>query len=163
MGWFDIAILVVILISCLISLVRGFVKESLSLATWLAAGFIALRYHPVMAGLLAPYIESPTIGLAVAFAALFILTLIVGAIINYMISQLVNKTGLSGTDKMLGMVFGAARGVLIVAMVVLFAGLTPIPSESWWQESMMVDHFMKVAVWIQGQLPVDVASRFSFQ
>jgi membrane protein required for colicin V production len=162
MGWFDIAILVVILISCLISLVRGFVKESLSLATWLVAGFIALRYHTVMAGMLAPYIESPTIGLAAAFATLFILTLIVGAIINYMVSQLVSKTGLSGTDKMLGMVFGAARGVLIVAMVVLFAGLTPIPSESWWQESIMVEHFMKVAVWIQNLLPTDVASRFNF-
>lgn len=162
MGWFDIAILVVILISCLISLVRGFVKESISLATWLVAGFIALKYHPAMSQLLAPYIESPTIGLAVAFAVLFILTLIVGAIVNYMISQLVSKTGLSGTDKMLGMLFGAARGVLIVSMVVLFAGLTPIPSESWWQESMMVEHFMKVAIWIKEILPTDIASRFSF-
>jgi membrane protein required for colicin V production len=162
MGWFDIAILVVILISCLISLVRGFVKESISLATWLVAGFIALRYHPAMSELLAPYIESPTIGLAVAFAILFILTLIVGAIINYMVSQLVTKTGLSGTDKMLGMIFGAARGVLIVAMIVLFAGLTPIPSETWWQESMMVDHFMKVAIWIKDILPTDIASHFSF-
>jgi membrane protein required for colicin V production len=162
MGWFDIAILAIILISCLISLVRGFVKESISLATWLVAGFIALKYHPAMSELLAPYIESPTIGLAVAFAALFILTLIVGAIINYMVSQLVTKTGLSGTDKMLGMIFGAARGVLIVAMIVLFAGLTPIPSESWWQESMMVEHFMKVAIWIKDILPSDIASRFSF-
>jgi membrane protein required for colicin V production len=162
MGWFDIAILVVILISCLISLVRGFVKESISLATWLVAGFIALRYHPALAELLVPYIESPTIGLAVAFATLFILTLIVGAIINYMVSQLVSKTGLSGTDKMLGMVFGAARGIIIVSMIVLFAGLTPIPSESWWQESMMVEHFMKVAVWIKDILPTEVASSFSF-
>ncbi len=162
MGWFDIAILVVILISCLISLVRGFVKESISLATWLVAGFIALRYHPALAEIFAPYIESPTISLAAAFGALFILTLIVGAIINYMVSQLVSKTGLSGTDKMLGMIFGAARGVLIVAMIVLFAGLTPIPTESWWQESMMVDHFMKVAVWIKDFLPAEVASRFSF-
>ena len=162
MGWLDISILVVILISCLISLVRGFVKESISLATWLVAGFIALRYHPVLAEIFTPYIESPTISLAAAFAALFILTLIVGAIINYMVSQLVNKTGLSGTDKMLGMVFGAARGVLIVSMIVLFAGLTPIPSENWWQESIMVDQFMKVAVWIKDLLPADIASSFSF-
>ena len=79
-----------------------------------------------------------------------------------MISQIVDKTGLSGTDKTLGVVFGAARGVLIVSMIVLFAGLTPMPSESWWQESILVDHFMRVALWIKDLLPDDVAGRFSF-
>ena len=162
MAWFDIAILLVILVSTLISLVRGFVKESISLATWLIAGFIALSYYLVLAELLVPYIESPTLSQAAAFAVLFISTLIVGAIINYMVSQLVSKTGLSGTDKMLGLVFGAARGILIVAMIVLFAGLTPMPSESWWQESIMVEHFMKVALWIKDLLPAEIADRFIF-
>lgn len=162
MAWFDIAILVVILVSTLISLVRGFVKESISLATWLIAGFIALSYYLVLAQLLIPYIDSPTLSQAAAFAVLFISTLIVGAIINYMVSQLVTKTGLSGTDKMLGLIFGAARGILIVAMIVLFAGLTPMPSESWWQESMMVEYFMKVALWIKDLLPADIADRFIF-
>ena len=162
MSWFDIAILAVILISTLISLVRGFVKESISLTTWVLAGFIALSYYLVLADLLKPYIESPTIAQVAGFSVLFLSTLIVGAIINYMVSQLVNKTGLSGTDKTLGLVFGAARGVLIVAMIVLFAGLTPMPSESWWQESLMVEHFLKVALWIKDFMPQDVASRFTF-
>jgi membrane protein required for colicin V production len=156
MSWIDLVILGVILLSSLISLVRGFVKESISLATWLLAGFVALSYHQVLAEMLAPYIESPTIGLVVAFGILFLSTLIVGAIINFMISQLVNKTGLSGTDKTLGVIFGAARGVLIVAMVVLFAGLTPIPSEPWWQESMMIEHFSGIADWIRNLLPEDI-------
>ncbi len=162
MAWFDIAILAVILVSTLISLVRGFVKESISLATWLAAGFIAMSYYLVLADYLKPYIESPTISQAAAFGALFIATLIVGAIINFMISQLVSKTGLSGTDKLLGMIFGAARGVLIVAMIVLFAGLTPMPQESWWQQSQLVDYFQQVAQWIQQYMPQDLASRFKF-
>lgn len=162
MSWFDIAILAVILISTLISLVRGFVKESISLTTWILAGFIALSYYLVLADLLQPYIESPTIAQVAGFSVLFLSTLIVGAIINYMVSQLVTKTGLSGTDKTLGLVFGAARGVLIVAMIVLFAGLTPMPSESWWQESLMVEHFLKVAIWIKDFMPQDVASRFTF-
>ncbi len=162
MGWFDIIILVVILISALISLVRGFVKESISLATWLAAGFLALSYYLVLSDILNSYIESPTISQAVAFAILFITTLIVGAIINFMISQVVDKTGLSGTDKTLGVIFGAARGVLIVSMIVLFAGLTPMPSESWWKESMLVEHFMGIALWIKDLMPADVAGRFTF-
>ena len=162
MSWFDIAILAVIVLSSLISLVRGFVKESISLATWLAAGFIALTYYLVLTDLLLPYIESPTLSQVAAFAILFLATLVVGAIINFMVSQLVSKTGLSGTDKMLGVIFGAARGVLIISMIVLFAGLTPMPSENWWQESVLVDHFMKVAVWIKDFMPQDVAGRFSF-
>lgn len=162
MAWFDIAIIGVILLSTLISLIRGFVKESISLATWLAAGFIAMSYYLVLAEMLQPYIESPTISQAAAFGALFIATLIVGAIINYIVSQLVSKTGLSGTDKLLGMIFGAARGVLIVSMIVLFAGLTPMPQESWWQQSQLVDQFQEIAVWIQQYMPSDLASRFKF-
>lgn len=162
MSWFDFAILAVILLSALISLVRGFVKESISLATWLIAGFIALTYYLVLSELFIPYIDSPTISQVAAFSILFLATLIVGAIINYMVSQLVSKTGLSGTDKTLGVVFGAARGILIIAMIVLFAGLTPMPSESWWQESLMVEHFLNVALWIKDFMPQDVASRFTF-
>ncbi len=162
MAWFDIAILAVILVSTLISLIRGFVKESISLATWLIAGFIAMSYYLVLSDLLLPYIESPTISQAASFAILFITTLIVGAIINYMISQLVSKTGLSGTDKLLGMIFGAARGVLIISMIVLFAGLTPMPSEAWWQESNLVEHFKEIAIWIQQWMPQDIAGRFKF-
>jgi membrane protein required for colicin V production len=74
---------------------------------------------------------------------------------------MVSKTGLSGTDKSLGVVFGAARGVLIVTMVVLLAQLTPMPAESWWQESRMVEYFVNLAVWIKEIVPKDIASRFS--
>jgi membrane protein required for colicin V production len=73
----------------------------------------------------------------------------------------VPKTGLSGTDKSLGVVFGAARGIIIVIMLVLLAGLTPMPSESWWKESTMVEYFASMASWIKDILPDDVASRFS--
>lgn len=162
MHWVDLVILAVIALSALISLVRGFVKESISLGTWVIAGLIAITYFRTLSIYLEPYIESPTLSLAVAFAVLFVATLIVGAIINFMVSQMVSKTGLSGTDKMLGVVFGAARGVLIVAMVVLFAGLTPMPQESWWQSSALIPYFQNIAAMIQQWMPEDIASRFAF-
>ena len=161
MSWVDLIIIAVIIISALISLVRGFVKESLSLASWILAGFIALRYFTPMADLLEPYIESPTIRTGSGFAILFVSSLIVGAIINFMASQLVTKTGLTGTDKSLGVVFGGARGVLIVTMLVLLAGLTPMPTEPWWNDSAMIEYFSGMANWIKDVLPQDVASRFS--
>ena len=161
MSWVDLIIIAVVVVSALISLVRGFVKESISLASWVLAGFIALRYFTPLSELLEPYIESPTIRTGSGFAILFVCSLIVGAIINFMASQLVTKTGLSGTDKSLGVVFGAARGILIVIILVLLAGLTPMPSESWWKESTMIEYFASMASWIKDILPDDIAGRFS--
>jgi membrane protein required for colicin V production len=96
------------------------------------------------------------------FAVIFIFTLVVGAIINFIMSQLVSKTGLSGTDKALGVVFGAARGVLIVTMVVLLASLTPMPEASWWQDSASVGFFQQLAEWLKGIIPADAVDKFSF-
>ncbi len=160
MSWFDLVIVAIIVISALISLIRGFVKESISLASWVVAGFIAFRYFTPMASLLEPFVESPTIQTGIAFSILFVCSLIVGATVNFMASNLVTKTGLSGTDKSLGVVFGAARGVLIVTMLVLLAGLTPMPNEAWWQDSATVEYFADIAIWIKELLPQEVAGQF---
>ena len=160
MSWLDLVIIGIILISALISLVRGFVKESISLVSWILAGFIAFIYFSALAELLLPYVESPTVRTGVAFSVLFVSTLIVGAIINFMASQMVSKTGLSGTDKTLGMVFGAARGVLIVTLIVLLASLTPMPEETWWQDAGTIKYFSQLANWLKEVLPQDISSRF---
>lgn len=161
MSWLDLVIIGIILVSTLISLVRGFVKESISLVSWILAGFIAFRYFSALSELLLPYLESPTLRTGIAFSVLFVCTLIVGAIVNFMASQMVSKTGLSGTDKTLGMVFGAARGILIVTLIVLLAGLTPMPEEVWWQEAMLIEYFTTMANWLKDILPQDIAGRFA--
>jgi len=162
MSWLDLVILGIIALSALISLIRGFVKESISLLSWIAAGIVAFRYFSAMAELLEPYLADPTIRSMAAFAVLFISTLIIGAIINFIMSQLVSKTGLSGTDKALGVVFGGARGVLIVIMIVLLASLTPMPEAQWWQDSAMVGFFQQLAEWVKGIIPADAVESFSF-
>jgi len=162
MAWIDLVIIGVIALSALISLIRGFVKESISLVTWVVAGLLALRYYAPMADLLEPFINSITLRQWVGGGILFVVTLIVGAIVNFIVSQLVSKTGLSGTDKALGVVFGAARGVLIVTMVVLLASLTPMPEASWWQESSTIEFFQQLAEWIKGVIPADAVGQFNF-
>ncbi|MDH3635454.1 MAG: CvpA family protein [Gammaproteobacteria bacterium] len=162
MSWLDIIIIGVIALSALISLIRGFVKESISLISWIVAGIIAFRYFSPMAGLLEPYVTSPTVRGIAGFAILFISTLVIGAIVNFIMSQLVSKTGLSGTDKALGVVFGGARGVLIVTMIVLLASLTPMPEAQWWQDSAMVGFFQPLAEWLKGIIPADAVESFSF-
>ncbi len=144
MNWIDFVILGVIGFSALISLVRGFVKEALSLIIWCAAFFIASHYYLRLAQFFTN-IENEMVRNGAAIGALFIATLVVGAVVNYVIAQLVKKTGLSGTDRVLGVVFGALRGILIVAAVLFFMdAFTAFPNSLWWKDSQLIPEFSHI-------------------
>ncbi|HDY84640.1 hypothetical protein LCGC14_0604940 [marine sediment metagenome] len=162
MVWVDYLIIGIIFVSSGISIVRGFIKEVLSLVSWALSFWVALTFHPQLAGLLVDYIATPSIRLFTAFFALFVVTLILSALVNSMISSLVEKTGLTGTDRSLGIIFGLVRGVAIVTLLVLIAGATPMPEDNWWQSSLLLEHFQKMAVWLQALLPADIAEYIHF-
>lgn len=145
--WVDWAIVAIIAISALISLSRGFVKEALSLLTWIVAGVVAWMFGGSLSEYLSGYIETPSARVIAGCAIMFVATLIVGAMINYLIGELVRVTGLSGTDRFLGMAFGAARGALLVVVAVGLLSLGPVQQDTWWQESRLVPQFLLVADW----------------
>jgi membrane protein required for colicin V production len=147
MNWIDYAILVVILLSAVISLIRGFVKEAISLAIWFSAFFIASQFYADLAVYLTK-LDDLMIRNGVAIAILFVSTLIIGGLINYLISQLVQFTGLTGTDRALGLVFGALRGLLIVSALLFFLDtFTPMSSSDWWQTSLLIPEFSLIIEW----------------
>ena len=161
MNWLDVVILVIICISAVISLFRGFVREAVSLATWIMAFWVAIGFSDKLEPMLS-MIDSPAGRISVAFASLFLLTLIVGALANYLIGQLVQKTGMGGTDRMLGILFGVARGVVLVAVLVLLSGIPNLSREVWWQESLLIGHFQEMAIWMRDFLPENIAKEFVF-
>ena len=147
MNWIDFAIIGIIVLSTLVSLVRGFVKEAISLAVWIAAFFVAKHFYPYLAAYLTNF-QDQIVRNGVAIAILFVLTLILGGLVNYLIGQLVHITGLSGTDRALGAVFGLLRGGLIVSAVLFFLDtFTPVASSQWWQDSLLIPEFSVVIEW----------------
>ena len=147
MVWIDYAIIIIIGLSTLVSLIRGFAKEAMSLVVWFAAFFIASQFYQDLAVYITQ-INDQMLRNGVAVAALFVATLIVGAIVNYLIGQLVSKTGLTGTDRVLGLVFGAIRGALIVSALLFFMdAFTGAPKTDWWQASKLVPEFGTVIQW----------------
>ena len=132
----DIAIATVILLSAAIGMVRGLIKELLSLAAWVLAFVIAIYFSPLVAENLPSGWGSDSVRLIIGFAALFVGTLILAAVVQWLMAQLVASTGLSGTDRFLGFLFGSARGMLI--SVVILMGVREIAADrSWWQESVL--------------------------
>ena len=147
MVWVDYAIIIVIALSTLISLTRGFVREAFSLAIWIAAFFVASWFYQDLAVYFTSFTDT-TVRNGLAALILFVLTLIVGALVNFLLGKLVDGTGLTGTDRVLGLVFGAARGVLIVTLV-LFAvdSFTALSTSDWWQQSQLIPHFAVFVQW----------------
>lgn len=141
-NWADWTIVAIVGVSCVFSLLRGFVKEALSLVGWILAVFVAVAFHERLAEVFARWIETPSLRLLLAFATLFFITLLIGAIINKLVATLIAASGLGGIDRLLGMVFGVARGLLIVlALVILLPMALPVKSDSWWAGSTLIPHF----------------------
>lgn len=161
-NWIDIAILTLVFISSLISLIRGFVREAFSLAVWALAFWISWTFFREVAVHFESMVTTPSVRLGVAFASLMVISLTIGGLVNYLVIRLITSTGLSGSDRFIGMIFGAARGILLVVVLVLVAGLTPLPEDPWWQESVLIPYFQELAIWLLELLPPEVAEKFQF-
>lgn len=162
MNWADIIILSIIGISVIIGLLRGFVREVLSLVAWVAAFWIAFAFTQRASGLLTEHVSIPTARYVIAFVCLLLLALLAIGLINHFIGKLISRGGLGGTDRMLGLVFGVVRGVAIVGILVFLAGLTPVPQDPWWRESVLLGHFESLALIAISFLPPDLVTHFSY-
>ena len=158
LNWLDYSILGIIAVSIVIGLVRGFIREALSIVSWIAAFWVGFTFSGELSSMMKSYITSDQLRIVIAFFILFAIVLILGALVNFILSQFVKKTGLSGTDRMLGLIFGIGRGVLLIAVILLVASATTMPKASWWKESVLLPHFQPVASWLKEFLPETIKS-----
>jgi len=155
MSGIDYVILAVIVVSALIGIWRGFVREALSLLVWVVAFWFAYSWSQSLTFMLVDFIVDPGLRLIVTFVVLFLSVHIVGFVVSRLLSALIKSVGLKGVDRVAGAGFGLVRGIVAIAALVLVAEMTPITQEAMWQQSFMVSMFMDALEWIQLYYPLD--------
>ena len=150
LNWVDWVIIVVLTLSTLISLWRGFVREALSLAAWVVAFLAASVFADPVAALLSDIIKNVTGRYIVAYVVLFVGVLVLGTIVNALMAKLIRVSGLSGLDRLLGTIFGFTRGLIIMLVVVFIAQeLLPMQDQRALLESDLMPHLEMVAQWLR--------------
>lgn len=157
MNWADLAILTVAGISALLGLLRGFVHEAISLSVWFLAVVIAVLFDEQLAELMRETIETPSLRKLLASGVLFLTTLVLGSLVGKLLGQLVQSAGLGSTDRLLGMLFGVARGVVIcLVLLVLLPALLDVSKDDWWQQSELIPYILRLEEWATSTLSVIV-------
>ena len=149
----DILIAIVLIVSIVIGIVRGFVKEAISITALLLAIWAALNLGPSVGGMSEGWLSSRELQIWFGRILVFVLILAVGGLIGWGLSKLVRLSVLSGIDRLIGGFFGAARGVLFVALFILAGEFAGFDNDDWWKKSKLLPHFEVVAEWIMVMAP----------
>lgn len=158
MTGFDFVILAILGVSGVLGLVRGLLREVLSLVGYAVAFVAAVWWGPTVTGWLTPYLDNSLLRMAAAYAAVFIVVLLGVGIVNLLVSKLIQSTGLSPADHGLGALFGLARGTLIILILVTLAGYTPMPQQIWWRNAMFSGAIVSALIKVKTMLPENLGT-----
>ncbi|MDR3477692.1 MAG: CvpA family protein [Gammaproteobacteria bacterium] len=165
-NWIDYVIVGVLFLSIFVGFARGFLKEAISLATWIAAAVVASQFAAPLASNFAgasnaaaqsafgnsavgaTAVQSLSVlSIAISFIVLFMGTLLIGALVGYFVTSVATGTGLGFLNRLMGAAFGAVRGFLIAVMLIFVAQLTPLANQSFWGQSQLVPQFQPAVIW----------------
>ncbi|HTJ96786.1 MAG TPA: CvpA family protein [Rhodocyclaceae bacterium] len=163
MTWFDYGVLAAMAASLLLGAWRGVVSEILALAAWVLAFFVAREFAPAVSDLFAGMLHDKSMQYLAGFAALFVAVLIVVGIARLVVSFLLRAVGLGLIDRLLGAVFGIARGVLIVLLAVMLGGLTPLPHAAWWRNAVLAPPLETAVIAAKPWLPASIAQKIRYR
>lgn len=159
----DYAALCIVALSVLVSLFRGALREVMALASWVGAFLIARAFAPMFSSLVPAALTHPWLRLAIAFAGLMLISLLVFALLTVALARAVRGTKLVPWDRALGVVFGIARALVVLVALVLLAGLTPLPHDSAWRNALVVPSLVALAKKVRAYLPAALAERIRFE
>lgn len=154
----DIILIVGIAFSVLVGFLRGFIREILSILCWLIAFWVAYTFLSFGESLFEQHLPEGIRTIA-GFIVIFIITLLIVSIVSAILYRLFSATGITGTDRTLGGLFGFLRAVLIVSVILALVGATTLPRSDWWQQSALIRYFVPISDMIIDILPPSVRSR----
>lgn len=157
----DLILGAIIIISLLVGIARGLMREILSLFAWVIALWIAWKFaNQLSEKLVQQFIADTHIAYIASFGVLFLVALFAIGLLNLLLASIFNATGLTGFDRLLGALFGLTRGAIICSVIVFFAQLYPnIDQEPWWRESKLTPGFVNIANWGISKLPANVRAQ----
>jgi membrane protein required for colicin V production len=142
-SYLDLGLIVIVLISALLAMLRGFTREILAIASWGAAAAAAVYFYPAVLPYVKPYISKDVIAMATAAALVFFATLVLVSIITIKLSDVILDSKVGALDRSLGFVFGAARGVLLcVIAYIFFSWLVPPEKQPDWAKNAKMRPFL---------------------
>lgn len=159
---FDYLVIFVLAASVIISMMRGLVKEVLSLAGWVVAFVVANAYAAALAQMLPPVVPGEVLRLILAFIALFIGVRILMGLLALALGALLDAGGLSIVDRLLGAVFGLGRGLVIVLAAVILCGMTSLPRQAFWKDALLSPLAETGARTVKPFLPAAMAQHVNF-
>jgi membrane protein required for colicin V production len=159
---FDYMVLAIIGISIVVSMMRGAIKEMLAIFGWVIAFYVAKTYSPQLAYLLPQDIPTEALKMLAAFLILLVAVLFVNSLLSVAISSVVSKIGLGWLNRFMGVIFGFAKGILIVCVLVLLAGLTSLPKEKMWTDAMLSSPLEMLVKSALPWLPISVSKHVKF-
>jgi membrane protein required for colicin V production len=162
MTWIDYAVIAIVGISILLSIIHGLVREILSLASWVVAFVVAQMFAGDVAPLLPAALTNSSLRLLAGFLGVFLAVLIAMMLLAMALSGLIKTAGLGFADRALGAVFGLVRGLAIVMITVLLAGLTALPRQPAWRHAMFSEPLVTLANWVKVWLPDDLAKHINY-
>ena len=153
MPWIDLSIIAILLISTIFSIKRGFAKDAISLSAWILAFVIAISLGDKFALILPQSLEDERLRLGIAVVLLFIATLIVGIVANFMSEGFINMVKLGALDRNLGALFGLVRGIVIVCLMVVLGAFISLNETGWWDRSALLPYFESLINYVLPILP----------
>jgi membrane protein required for colicin V production len=163
MIWIDFVIIGIVFIYMIKGLFRGFNLEFFILIFWLTATAVGLSFSREFSVFLDHAISNPVAKIAASFTILFLITLIIGSLIRILLGTLINKPKLTFLEFLGGMILGVAHGMFLVVILILLAGLTPLPEDSWWKESTLLPPFQIGALWLRDHIPSALAEHIHYR
>lgn len=149
----DILIAVAVAISVVIGIFRGFVKEAISIASLLFAIWAALYFGPSVGDVSQSWLSSEELQMWFGRLLVFAVILAIGGLLGWGFSKLVRLSVLSGIDRLMGCMFGAVRGIVLIALFVIGGQFAGFDNDDWWLQSRLIPHVQVVADWIKVMAP----------